>query len=131
MNTRIREVRKQLGLTLEEFGKKLGVTRAAISNIENGNRNVTDQMIISICREFNVNEEWLRNEHGSIFKKPSDEVGYYVADLLDYEGEGNPLYDLIIEMMKNYQELDEKSQIVIREYMGKVMESIGNKKKED
>ncbi len=60
MNKRIKELRKYLGLTLEDFGKKLGVTRSAIGHIESGARNVTDQMVLSICREFNVNESWLR-----------------------------------------------------------------------
>ncbi len=52
---------------MEVFGSKLGVTKVAISNIENGNRNVTDQMRKSICREFNVNESWLREGTGEMF----------------------------------------------------------------
>ncbi|MCI6655035.1 MAG: helix-turn-helix domain-containing protein, partial [Clostridium sp.] len=41
---RIKEVRKSLGLTLEKFGEKIGVTKVAISNLENGHRNLTEQM---------------------------------------------------------------------------------------
>lgn len=63
---RVKKIRKEYGLTLEEFGKRLGVTKVAISNIENGNRNLTGQMIVSICREFNVNENWLCNEDGDM-----------------------------------------------------------------
>lgn len=66
---RVKVVRKEINLTLEAFGKRLGVTKVAISNIENNNRKLTDQMLISICREFNVNEDWLRNENGEIFVK--------------------------------------------------------------
>lgn len=70
---RIKELRKSLGLTLEKFGERLGVSRAALSNIENGNRSVTDQMFKSICREFNVNEEWLRDGTGDMEAiKPDD-----------------------------------------------------------
>lgn len=64
---RVRELRKTLGLTLERFGDPLGVKKAAISNIENGSRNLTDQMIASICREYGVNEEWLRSGNGEMF----------------------------------------------------------------
>ena len=64
---RVREVRKSLNLTLEKFGEKLGVGKTAISNIEGGNRSLTDQMLISICREYNVSEEWLKNGSGEIF----------------------------------------------------------------
>ena len=56
---RINKIRKSLSLTLEKFGERLGVTKTTISRIEKGERNCTDQMIKSICREFNINEEWL------------------------------------------------------------------------
>lgn len=122
----VRELRKTLGLTLEKFGKPLGVGKTAISKIENGENSLTDQMIISICREFNANEDWLRNGNGEMFKErsPSEEVGYFVEEILEYNGHGNPFYDMIIEMMKTYVELDEKSQTVIRDYFKKVSNGI-------
>lgn len=124
---RVRELRKTLDYTLDKFGGKLGVQKAAISKIEKGENNLTDQMILSICREFNVNEEWLRNGNGDMFKKPSDEVGYYVEELLEYDGHGNPFYDMIIEMMKKYQDMDEKSKTVIREYFRSVRDGMNEK----
>ena len=69
MNERIKELRDALGITLEEFGSRLGVTRTAISRLERGNRGVTDQMAISICREFGVNETWLRTGEGEMFEQ--------------------------------------------------------------
>ena len=71
-NERVQEVRKRLGMTLEKFGKRLGVTKVAISNIEKGHRNVTEQMRKSICREYNVNELWLMSGQGEMFV--ADEV---------------------------------------------------------
>lgn len=71
-NERVQEVRKRLGMTLEKFGQRLGVTKVAISNIEKGNRNVTEQMRKSICREYNVNELWLMSGQGEMFV--ADEV---------------------------------------------------------
>lgn len=68
MNERVSELRKTLSISMEEFGRKLGVTRSSISNIENGRRGLTDQMILSICREFNVNEQWLRFGTGEMFQ---------------------------------------------------------------
>ena len=56
INDRVKEIRKAEGLTLAKFGEKLGVTNMAISNIENGNRSVTGQMLKSICREFGYRE---------------------------------------------------------------------------
>ena len=67
LKERIKELRKTLDLTLEEFGNKIGVTKTTISRIENGVNSVTNQMLTSICREFNVNEEWLRTGEGEMF----------------------------------------------------------------
>lgn len=71
-NERVREVRKSYGLTLDKFGGKLGVTKQTVSRIENGVNNVTEQMLKSICREFNVNEEWLRYGTGEMFSGHPD-----------------------------------------------------------
>lgn len=71
-NERVQEVRKRLGMTLEKFGQRLGVTKVAISNIEKGHRNVTEQMRKSICREYSVNELWLMSGQGEMFV--ADEV---------------------------------------------------------
>lgn len=73
MNDRIFELRKELGLTMDKFGDRLGVTKTTISRLEKGDRNVTDQMVRSICREFNVREQWLREGVGPIFEGPESE----------------------------------------------------------
>lgn len=84
MNERIKEVRSALGLSAEKFGAKIGVTRSAISKMELGVCNVSEQSIISICREFNVNEEWLRNGSGDMFNTLSqdEELAYIVGQAL-------------------------------------------------
>lgn len=70
---RIKEARKSLGLTLEKFGDRLGVTKVAISNIEKGNRNLTEQMTKSVCREFNVDYIWLTTGEGEMFVDSDDD----------------------------------------------------------
>lgn len=67
VNERVKIIRKRMGLTMEAFGKRVGVTRSAISNIENGNRGVTKQMVNSMCREFGVREAWLLTGEGQMF----------------------------------------------------------------
>lgn len=57
---RVKSVRDKKQMTMEQFGEKLGVTKTAISRIEKGDRSLTEQMLKSICREFSVNEDWLR-----------------------------------------------------------------------
>ena len=67
MNERIKKVRKSLELTQQEFAERIGMKRNSIALIENG-RNTSDQTVFAICREFNVNEEWLRTGAGEMFK---------------------------------------------------------------
>ena len=67
MNERIKELRKTLGLTLDKFGERLGVGKSALSKIERGENGVSEQMFKSICREFNVREEWLRTGEEPMF----------------------------------------------------------------
>lgn len=65
---RIKEIRKALGLTLDRFGEKLGVKKQTVSRIENGINNVTEQMILSICREYKVNYDYLVDGDGDMFE---------------------------------------------------------------
>lgn len=66
-------LRKELGLNQEKFGERLGVGKTAISKLEKGYNNLTEQMARSICREFNVNEDWLRTGEGDMFINYEDE----------------------------------------------------------
>lgn len=54
----------ELDISQEEFGNRIGVSRFSISNYESGKRSLTSRVIADICREFNVNEVWLRTGEG-------------------------------------------------------------------
>lgn len=84
---RVREIRKAKGLTLDKFGDKVGVTKQTVSRIENGINNLTDQMFLSICREFAVNEQWLRTGEGEMFIEQTrdEEIEDFVGRLLSNE----------------------------------------------
>ena len=72
INDRIQELRKEhLHMTLDQFGEKIGLKKSALSLIENGRNAVTNQLFLSICREFRVNEEWLRDGTGDMFVQRS------------------------------------------------------------
>ena len=98
MNERIKELRKKLGLTLEKFGEHIGVTKMTISRIENGKNTVTEQMFKSICLEFNVNEEWLRNGSGDMFiEKNTVNIDEFIIN--------NNITKTEIELVKSYLSL--------------------------
>lgn len=61
---RILIIREKLELSQEEFGERIGVTKSTISLLERKLRNPSERVIRDICREFNINEEWLRNGVG-------------------------------------------------------------------
>lgn len=80
MNERIKELRKALGLTLDKFGERVGLKKSSLSQIENGVNGVTDQLFKSICREFNVDENWLRTGEGEMFvqKTRDEEIASFI-----------------------------------------------------
>jgi len=69
---RIKEIRKEKKITQSGFGKVIGVAGNTVTGYENGIRNPSDAVIMSICREFNVNEEWLRTGQGEKFNLDTD-----------------------------------------------------------
>lgn len=71
MKDRIKEVRKYFSLTQIDFGQRIGVKGNTVTGYETGLRTPSDAVILSICREFNVNEEWLRNGTGQMFEPVS------------------------------------------------------------
>lgn len=64
MKERIRQLRKALGLNQTDFGNRIGVKQTTIAGYETGAKNPMDAVVTSICREFNVNEAWLRTGDG-------------------------------------------------------------------
>ena len=87
MNERIKEVRKTLGLNQTVFGKRIGVNQSTVAAYENGTRAPLQAIVSSICREFNVNENWLRTGEGDMFREVSreDELSAFFGDLLSGE----------------------------------------------
>lgn len=68
LGERIKKTRKALDLTQQEFADRLGMKRNSIAQVEMG-RKTSDQTIVSICREFSINETWLRTGDGNMFVK--------------------------------------------------------------
>lgn len=66
MNNRIKKLRKELDLTQQKFGERIGVKGNTIAQYESGRNEPIDAVITLICREFGVNEEWLRNGTGKM-----------------------------------------------------------------
>lgn len=83
MNERIKLLRKRLGMTQSDFGKRLLLSQGAITGYETGSREPSDAIIRSICREFRVSEAWLRTGEGEMFRPVSRdaELAAFFEDL--------------------------------------------------
>lgn len=123
---RIKELRKSLGLTLEKFGEQLGVTKQTVSRIENGVNNLTEQMIKSICREFNVNEEWLRDGEGEMFQIPDDEDAALVSEILEHTD--RRFYQAVLNIVRTYSQLSPESQSALDVFVDQLLENAKNRK---
>lgn len=87
MNKRLKELRTHLGLSQKNFAERLGITDSGLSNLESGKRNLTEQMIISICREFNVNRAWLVEGVGEMFTNIPETILDELALQFDLSGD--------------------------------------------
>ena len=85
INERMKMVRKEKGMTQNDFGERLGISYAAISMMERGLNGVSEQNIRAMVREFCVNENWLRTGEGDMFvnQKPDEEISAFMGDLLN------------------------------------------------
>lgn len=81
---RIKAVRLATGLTMEAFGEQVGVSKSFVSMVESGKANASDQTILFICREFNVNETWLRTGEGEMMVPRTDDerITEFLDDVL-------------------------------------------------
>ena len=94
-------------MSQEEFGRKIGIeSRAHISALENGGRNITDRIVNDVCREFNVNENWLRTGNGepTIKLTRNQEIAKFANDVMDLPDEN--IKKRLIEALAKLNEKD-------------------------
>lgn len=120
---RVKEIRKTLQLTLEKFGAKLGVGKTAISKIEKGENNLTEQMTKSICREFNVDYMWLTTGEGKMFVETDDDALETIDRIMMGENEFHK------NLFKTFARLDESELLALESILDKFVNA--SKKKTD
>ena len=120
---RIRLVREEAGDNIATCAKRIGVTRPAVSLIESGRNNASNQTIEMFCREYGINREWLETGEGEMKKPPLNEVAAILADVLD-KGESNPLNSIILAILETYQKLGEKDREFFTKYIDATKEAL-------
>lgn len=123
MEERIKELRKVLGLTQQKFADSLGVKRNTIAQYESGRNAPIDAVLSLICREFGVNEQWLRTGEGEMFVEMSrdEEIAAFMGELLSEESD-----DFKHRLIGALSRLDENGWEVLEQFANDLLE--GQKK---
>ena len=106
LNLRLKKIRKNLKLTQDAFGERLGITGSAISKLESGASGITEQLIKSICKEFHVDYVWFTTGKGDdmFFQDDGDNIDLMLDDLLADEDE---LVRNVFKMFKKKYTVDD------------------------
>lgn len=123
MKDRIKALRKELGLTQEKFADRLGVKRNTIASYEIGRNDPIDAVISLICREFKVNEEWLRTGEGDMFLEP--EQNDLVARAAILLGEKDPVFEAFVS---TYSKLNQGNRKVLVDFFSSFADELSKKK---
>lgn len=119
MNNRLKSLRKELGLTQQEFADRIGIKRNAVTNYEVGRNAPADMVVSLICREFNVNEECLRRGVGEMFAAvPQDAIdelcAQYSLDAFDRA------------LIQEYLKMPAESRKALKDYIRNVMKRVSD-----
>lgn len=135
LNIRIKELRKSVGLTQNEFGKKIGISNTAVSKLESGENNITEQIIKNILLQpwdgRYVNEDWFRHNEGNMFIDVplGDEVASVVSNVLEDIKCENTIYTLVKEFLPKYERLDSHSKKIIEVFANDIIHGINTQEK--
>lgn len=124
MNERIKQLRKVLDLTQQKFADKLGVKRNTVGQWECGINAITDRVIFSICREFDVSEEWLRTGEGEMFEQLTEQqkIMKYTALLL--KDKNSVIANAIQTLIVTYEQLDDVSKTTLEKIALQYIDSL-------
>lgn len=124
MNERLKDVRKALKLSQEAFAERLGMKGSSVSLLENGQRNITEQVVKSVCREFNVDYVWLTTGDGEMFIDSDDDIIETIDRIMIGENEFHK------NLFKTFARLDENELLALESIMNKAIELMGGKSNE-
>ena len=104
MDERIKKVREHYNLTMAEFAKRIGVTVSSISLYESGSRTPSNAVLTAICREFNINYEWLNNGDGEMIAKRQDDDAQ--LQMMDMYNAASDVSDRLAEKLRTLASMD-------------------------
>lgn len=125
MNERLKLLRKTLKLSQDAFAERIGMKGSSISLLESGGRNITEQVIKSICREFSVDYMWLTTGEGEMFIDSDDDFIERIDRIMAGEDEARK------NLFKFMLELSDEDIAALDRLMKKAIEFTQNNKEKD
>ena len=113
MKERLRQLRKALDITQQEFADRIGIKRNSYANYETGRNTPIDAIILSICIEFNVNEEWLRTGEGEMFEELTEQQKILKYTALLLKDKDSAIANAIQTLIVTYEQLDDTSKATL------------------
>lgn len=101
INARIKQVRKSLKLNQADFGEQIALAQTYLSQIERGDREVTEKILKLVCFQFNVSERWLRTGEGNMFEESSDSLISQLCEKYKLDDMARVLLETFISMPQN------------------------------
>lgn len=126
MKDRIRTLRNKLGLNQTDFGERIGIKQGSVAGYESGARTPIDAVITSICREFSVNEEWLRTGKGQMFEELTEQQKIIKYTGLLLKDKDSVAANAIQTLIVTYEQLDDASKATLEKI---ALQYINNLKK--
>ena len=126
MKEKIKKIRKELDLTQQAFADKIGMKQNTIAQYEMGRTKPSDAIIFSICREFGVNEEWLRTGEGEMFEELTEQQKILKYTGLLLNDKDSTVANAIQTLIVTYEQLDDASKVTLEKI---ALQYINNLKK--
>lgn len=101
INDRIKQVRKSLNLNQANFGEQITLAQTYLSQIERGDREVTEKILKLVCLQFNASERWLRTGEGNMFEESSDSLISQLCEKYQLDDMAHVLLETFVSMPQN------------------------------
>lgn len=124
-------MRKSLDITQQEFADRIGIKRNSYANYETGRNTPIDAIILSICREFGVNETWLRTGEGEMFEEITEQEKLMKYAGLLLKDKDSAVANAIQALIVTYEQLDDTSKSVLEKIALQYVENLKKSQQTD
>lgn len=113
MKEQLKKLRKHLDMTQQAFADKIGMKQNTIAQYEMGRTIPSDAIVFSICREFGVNENWLRTGEGEMFEQLTEQQKLMKYTALLLKNKDSAISTAIQTLIVTYEQLDDASKATL------------------